>query len=104
MLLSNWEENLALLMAIEASPRAKAAELRGLATRPRFDLALFWGWSLDSPPPTKSSDASAHGYFYPAYRGRPALARTKTNGVDTVRVASPKVLRIFAKHGIPTRM
>ena len=104
VLLSNWQENLALLTAVEASPRAKASDVRGLSTRPRLDLALFWGWSLDSPPPTKASDASAHGSFYPTYRGRPALIRTKTNGVDSVRVASPKVLGIFAKHGIPTRM
>ena len=104
VLLSNWPENLALLTAMEASPRAKASEARGLGTRPRLDLALFWGWSLDSPPPTKASDASAHGSFYPTYRGRPALVRMKTNGVDSVRVASPKVLSIFAKHGIPTRM
>jgi hypothetical protein len=104
VLLSNWEENLALLLAVDASPRAKASDLRGLSTRPRLDLALFWGWSLDSPPPTKASDASAHGSFYPTYRGRPALIRMKVNGEDHVHVASAKVLRIFAKHGIPTRM
>lgn len=104
VLLSDWEENLALLLAVDASPRPKASELRGLSTRPRLDLALFWGWSLDSPPPTKASDASAHGSFYPTYRGRPALIRMKVNGEDHVHVASPKVLRIFAKHGIPTRM
>ena len=75
-----------------------------LSTRPRLDLALFWGWSLDSPPPTKASDASAHGSFYPTYRGHPALIRMKTNGVEYARVASAKVLRIFAKHGVPTRM
>ena len=104
VLLANWEENLTLLSAVEASPRAKTADLRGLGTRPRLDLALFWGWSLDSPPPTKASDASAHGTFYPAYKGQPALIRMKTNGVDSTRVAPAKVLRIFAKHGIPTRM
>ncbi len=104
VLLSNWEENLALLLAAEASPRAKAGDLRGLGARPRLDLALFWGWSLDSPAPTKASDASAHGSFYPTYRGRPAVIRIKANGADVARVASPKVLRIFAKHGVPTRM
>ncbi len=104
VLLSNWEENLALLLAADASLRPKASDLRGLSTRPRFDLALFWGWSLDSPPPTKPSDASAHGSFYPTYRGRPALVRMKVNGEDYVHVASPKVLGIFAKHGVPTRM
>jgi len=104
ILLSNWEENLTLLTAAEASPRAKAKDLRTLDARPRLDLALFWGWPLDSPPPTKASDASAHGSFYPTYRGHPALIRTTTNGVTTTRVASPKVLQIFAKHGIPTRM
>jgi hypothetical protein len=104
VLLSNWEENLTLLTAADASPRAKAADLRTLSARPRLDLALFWGWSLDSPPPTKASDASAHGSFYPTYRGHPALIRFTTNGVDTTRVVSAKVLRIFAKHGVPTRM
>jgi len=104
VLLSNWEENLTLLTAAEASPRAKPGELRTLSTRPRLDLALFWGWPLDSPPPTKASDASAHGSLYPTYKGRPALIRITTNGVSTTRVASPKVLQIFAKHGVPTRM
>jgi hypothetical protein len=104
VLLSNWAENLSLLDAAQASPRAKASDLRTLSTRPHLDLALFWGWSLDSPPPTKASDASAHGSFYPTYRGHPALMRITTNGVDTTRVASAKVLRIFVKHGIPTRM
>ena len=104
VLLSNWEENLTLLTAAEASPRAKASDLRSLSTRPRLDLALFWGWPLASPPPTKASDASAHGSFYPTYRGRPALIRMTTNGVSTTRAASPKVLAIFAKHGVPTRM
>jgi hypothetical protein len=104
VLLSNWEENLALLLAADASPRAKTSDLRGLSTRPRLDLALFWGWSLDSPPPTKASDASAHGSFYPTYRGHRAVIRMKTNGEDYAHVASAKVLRIFAKHGVPTRM
>ncbi len=104
VLLSNWQENLSLLDAISASPRAKTSELRTVSTRPRLDLALFWGWSLESPAPTKASDASAHGSFYPTYRSHPALIRITENGVGSTRVASPAVLRIFAKHGIPTRM
>ena len=103
VLLSNWSENLALLLASDASPRAKPKDLRGLSTRPRLDLALFWGWSLDSPAPTKASDASAHGSFYPAYKGHLAVVRMKTNGEDYTHVASAKVLRIFAKHRVPTR-
>lgn len=103
VLLSDWDENLALLQATDASPRAKASDVRGLKTRPRLDLALFWGWSLDSPAPTKTSDASAHGSFYPTYKGHPAVVRMKTNGEDYAHVASAKVLRIFARHGVPTR-
>jgi hypothetical protein len=103
VLLSNWNENLALLLATDASPRAKPSDLSGLSTRPRLDLALFWGWSLDSPPPTKKSDASAHGSFYPAYKGRVAVIRMKTNGEDYQHLASAKVLRILSKHGVPTR-
>ncbi len=108
VLLSNWDENLALFLATDASPQAKASDLRGLKARPRLDLALFWGWSLDSPPPTKASDASAHGSFFPTYRGHPAVIRMNTNGMKTSgesysHLASAKVLRILAKHGVPTR-
>jgi hypothetical protein len=102
ILLSNWNENLTLLLATDASRRAKPSEIRGLSTRPRLDLALFWGWSLDSPPPTKTSDASAHGSFYPSYQGRVAVIRMKTNGEDYAHVPSAKVLRILSKHGVPT--
>ena len=104
VLLSDWSENLALLTAADASPRAKAVNLRGLATRPHLDLALFWGWSLDSPAPTKATDASTHGTFYPTYRGHPALVRMRPDGDDSTRVASAKVLKIFARHGVPTRL
>jgi hypothetical protein len=103
VLLSDWDENLALLLATDASPRVKKSDLSGLSERPRLDLALFWGWSLDSPPPTKKSVASAHGSFWPAYKGHPAVVRMKTNGEDFPHVASAKVLRIFARHGVPTR-
>jgi hypothetical protein len=103
VLLSDWDENLALLTAVEASARAKEKTLSGLTGRPRLDLALFWGWSLDGPPPTKKSVASAHGSFYPAYKGQPAVIKIAVNGDDDARVASAKVLRIFAKHGVPTR-
>ena len=103
-LLSDWSENLVLLTATDASPLAKPADLLSLSRRPRYDLALFWGWPLDSPPPAKARDASAHGSFYPAYKGRPAVIRIKTNGEDDARVASARVLKIFAKHGVPTRL
>ncbi len=104
VLLSNWSENLVLLTAAAASPRAKPIDLRSLRGRPRLDLALYWGWPLDSPPPTKASDASAHGSFYPTYRGRPALIQMKVNGEDYARIASPRVLKILAQHGVPTRL
>jgi len=104
VLLSDWSENLVLITAAAASPEATAADLRSLRGRPRFDLALYWGWPLDSPPPTKASDASAHGAFYPAYRGRQALIRMKIEGDDNTRIASPRVLKILAKHGVPTRL
>jgi hypothetical protein len=104
VLLSDWSENLVLLTAAAASPKAKTADLRSLRGRPRLDLALYWGWPLDSPPPTKASDASAHGSFYPAYRGRPGLIRIKVDGEDDARIASPRVLKILAKHGVPTRL
>ena len=80
----------------ERAPRAE----HQAAARP----GVFWGWSLDSPPQNESERRQRARLLLPTYRGRPALIRMKVNGEDHVHVASPKVLRIFAKHGIPTRM
>jgi hypothetical protein len=41
-LLSNWSENHALLIALVDAPKAKARIVRGLARRPRCDVAEFW--------------------------------------------------------------
>jgi hypothetical protein len=102
VLLANWNENLALLVGVANAPRATGAAVRGLARRPRFDLAEFWGWS-GLPPPTTPDGANQHGWFYPAHGSKPPVIVLMANGSNVARLAPPPVLRIFVRHHIPTR-
>jgi hypothetical protein len=102
VLLGDWNENLDLLGAIGNSPRAKRANLRGLARRPRFDLAEFWGWNA-LPAPTDPRQATQHGWFYPARGRKPALFKVMADGKTFPRIASRAALAILARHGVPTR-
>lgn len=103
VLLANWDENAALLLAVAGAPSAKGSAVRGLARRPRLDLAEFWGWQ-GLPRPTRPSQANQHGWFYPAHRGRPPLIAITVNGRSVPRLVPLKVLKIFKQHGIPIRL
>ena len=100
--LGDWSENLRLMSALARAPKAKAAAVRGLATRPRFDLAEFWAWS-GHPQPTRPRDAGQHGTFYPAHGSRPAVFAVMVDGTRAPRLAPAAALRILARHGVPTR-
>jgi hypothetical protein len=102
VLLDERGENLQLLVAIGQGPRAKRAALRGLARRPRFDLAEFWNWNF-LPAPTDPRGATQHGVFYPAQGRKPALFKVMVQGTRFPRIASARALAILASHGIPTR-
>ena len=102
VLFDDWSENAQLLVAIGDGPRAKRAALRGLARRPRFDLAEFWNWNF-LPAPTDPRRANQHGWFYPAHRRRPAIFKVMIQGTKVARIASARALEILASHGIPTR-
>jgi hypothetical protein len=102
VLLGDWNENAQLLLAIANGRRAKRAALRGLAARPRFDLAEFWNWNV-LPAPTDPSGATQHGLFYPARGRKPALFKVMVEGTRVPRIASARALAILARHGIPTR-
>jgi hypothetical protein len=102
IVLGDWNENLRLMSALANAPKAKAAALRGLARRPRFDLAEFWAWS-GRPRPTRPSDASQHGTFYPAHRSTPAVFVLMVDGTIAPRLAPATALRILARHGVPVR-
>ena len=103
VLLDDWGENGELLVAIGNGPRSKRAALRGLARRPRLDLAEFWGWG-DRPRPTRPSQASEHGWFYPARPGKRALFQVTVEGTKAPRLATRPALAILARHGVPTRI
>jgi len=102
VLLDERSENLKLLVAIGEGPRAKRAALRGLARRPRFDLAEFWNWNF-LPAPTDPRQATQHGLFYPAHGRKPAIFKVMVRGTRVARIASAQALEILASHGIPTR-
>jgi hypothetical protein len=103
VLLGDWNENLRLLIALVEAPKASRSVARGLAHRPRFDLAEFWGWG-SSPPPTRPSQANQHGWFYPAYHGRRAFFDLRVDGLRVPRTAPAQAVEILARHGVPTRL
>ena len=102
VLLGDWNENLSLLVAVAGAPRAKGSAVRGLARRPRLDLAEFWGWSEERKP-TSPREANQHGSFFPARGRKPAVFVLMVNGLRIPRLAPPAALRILMRHGVPTR-
>ena len=103
VLLDDWSENAQLLLAIGNGRRAKRSALRGLARRPRFDLAEFWAWGANAPP-TDPSQATQHGWFYPARARKPAIFQVMDDGTRAPRLASRRALAILVRHDIPTRL
>jgi hypothetical protein len=103
ILLDNWDENLALLVAVDMAPRARGSAVRGLARRPKLDLALFWVWAYDRPP-TLPSKADQHDSFYPAHRSKPPIIVFTANGRRIPRLVPTRALRILARHHVPLRL
>jgi hypothetical protein len=102
VLLGNWGENGALLSSLVTARNATGAAVRGLARRPRYDLAEFWDWG-GKPPPTNPKRANQHGWFYPAHAHKRALFQVVIEGTKTARFAPREALAILARHGVPTR-
>jgi hypothetical protein len=98
--LGNWTENLTFLTSLLHAGRPTSGWQHN---RPRYDLALLWGVPA-KPVPTRPSEASQHGWFYPATGGRRAVVKMRVSGKDFPRVATPETLRILARHGVPTRI
>jgi hypothetical protein len=103
VLLANWVENRTLLLAVAGAPRAKKETVRRLPGRPRLRLGFFWGWA-DMPRPTRQGQASQSGWFYPIWRSEAAVLDLMVDGVRVPRIAPIRVLRIFARHGVPIRV
>ena len=101
-LLDDQGENLQLLIAVRQGLRVKCAAQRGLARRPRFDLAEFWNWNF-LPAPTDPRKATQHGLFYPAHGRKPAIFKVMVEGTTVPRIASARALAILARHGVPMR-
>ena len=103
VLLASWAENRRLLSALANAPRAKGETVRRLSERPALRLGLFWGWPA-KPRPTRPYQANQEGWFYPASGSEPPVVDLPVNGASVPRIAPARVLRIFARHGVPTRV
>ena len=103
VLLASWTENLELLLAVANAPKASRTTVRELARRPRLDLAEFWAWS-GKPRPTSPRQANQYGQFYPAHRSQPPVIVMMANGVNAARLAPTHLLKILARHGVPTHL
>jgi hypothetical protein len=102
ILMANWSENAALLSALVYAPKAKGNAVRALAKRPRFDLAMFWGWGA-LPRPTRPRQANQHGWFYPAHGSKPPIVVAIANGYRVPRLVPVRALKILARHHVPLR-
>jgi hypothetical protein len=100
ILLGDWSENAVLLSALVNAPKAKRSVVLGLARRPRFDLAEFWGWG-GRPRPTRPSQANQHGWFYPKHRSKPPVIVVTVNGEKLPRLVPTSVLEILGRHHVP---
>jgi hypothetical protein len=100
ILLGSWSENGALLSALVNAPKAKPSVVLGLARRPRFDLAEFWGWG-GRPRPTRPSQANQHGWFYPKHRSKPPVIVVTVNGGSFPHLVPASVLEILGLHHVP---
>lgn len=102
VLLADWQENMKILLSVANAPRARGQVLAGLAARPRLDLAEFWAWS-GRPGPTRASQASQHGTFYPAHGPNVPLIVLTVQSDRVPRLVPSFVLTTLARHGIPTQ-
>lgn len=101
VLLPDWGENLRLFVSLIDAPPVSASTAR-LTSRRRLRLGLFWGWP-ERPLPTDPLDANQTGWFYPATDSQPAVIDIRVDGIRVPRVAPTTVLRILARHHVPTR-
>ena len=90
-------------MALLGAPKASPSVVRKLSARPRFGLALFWGWQ-GLPRPTGPANANQRGWLYPAHGTQPAVIKVMIGGQEGARIVPTRVLRIFKSHGTPVRL
>ncbi|MBA3401011.1 MAG: nuclear transport factor 2 family protein [Actinobacteria bacterium] len=102
VLLANWKENRTLLAALADAPKAEEGTVRLLDGRRALRLGLFWGWPA-KPRPTRPYQANQEGWFYPAAGSQPPVVELAV-GASVPRIAPARMLRIFARHGVPTRV
>jgi len=108
ILLDDWFENYELLISTDLDTQA----IPESASRPRFQLAAFWGReNLDPrcPGDLKPESANATGTFFPAFRGSPAVIEWDSSvaiGGATRRLGAPngKAVAALQQHGIPTNV
>ena len=102
VLFDDWAENGQFLFLAANAPKLHVSA-RVLTHRPRYDVAMFWGWT-DQQRPTSPTEANQHGWFYPAHRKLRPIIYVMVDGIRVPRRALPSLLEIFAHHRVPTRL
>src|SRR5215218_9997658 len=97
-------DNQKMMQAVASGEPVAATQL---ARRPHFLLSLFWEDENSTAPPTDVTAANQRGWFYPAY-GKRAAAFVLVRSIPgyappTRRRATPEMLTILRRHGVPTR-
>lgn len=105
VVLADWSENGTFL---SEWLRARPVAGRSLKGRPSYRLSFMWGpfWSdfvasRESLRAVRPSDTEFHGWFWPAWRGRPALVDPDHGVLVGARRATPTQLRILRRSGVP---
>ena len=98
ILLADWSENMAIETELLLAPKAERP--RGLSSRSRLTLSLYWGWGQARPQ--SPGQANQRGWLYPAADGRPPVIALRVNGRSPLRVVTGRLLRILQRHAVPT--
>jgi hypothetical protein len=109
--LTDYSENLDLMIAFQRGreiDEGRVVDPKELQRRPYLELWLFWGENQWEPyvregrvTKLRREQANQYGRFYPAFGARGAVMDLDVPGS---RKATAKLLAIFARHGIPTRL
>lgn len=113
VLLDDWDENHALMLAIPGGERRDTKRIEG---RQYLQVALFWGPDWQDYPRDaaaiarlSSAQANQHGRFYPAVSAdQPALFLFESAGNPSIllapRIVEAPGLAVLDARGVPTRI
>jgi hypothetical protein len=104
IVISDWRS---IFAVTQATVGARAAPRAQLAHRPSLRVSMFWGpgWNEyiregKDPRALRPGQSDQTGWFFPAYRGRPALMDLQWSGRGP-RHVPPPALSVLKRFGVP---